>query len=166
MTIRVTPQPDCEVPSYGPGERACQSGACVDVVPYDGNFSCNCSGLSVEQGTALDANCAVVVLLQTAASSSGSSSLGTAGIAGIAGGAGAVLLLVLTIMLIVVSRRRETEQHHFKEEMRWLREQGLLTDDDRDAAVSECTPVSTLSLFLSFSRSPILSPRVRLSITS
>jgi hypothetical protein len=136
--IRVSPAPDCETASHGPNGRACTApGVCVDSVPLDGQFACDCTAAS---GSLVNLNCDPIAALEKASSSEAGLTL--YGVIGLAAGISVVALLLLAILFVVYRRRRGREQpHDFQKELAWLVEQGLVSPDNVCVCVCVCVRV-------------------------
>ena len=101
----------------------CNGGRCVDDVPHDAQFSCNCSGM----GKTGDA-CSV-------ASTASSQSSATPIIAGVAGGAG--LLLLLLLLVLIRRRQRRERPYDFDAVLAQMLEDGVVTEQGHVAAPRE-----------------------------
>lgn len=117
---------DCEVNSNGPNTLACANqGVCVDVVRYDGDFSCDCTNVD----GAVDENCRTEADL--AALQGGGVTDGGLDSASLASIAVAVVLFVICIVFLIYFRHQrllKLRPHDFASELQQLREKGLLLD--------------------------------------
>lgn len=125
VELHVRPLPDCEGGGLGPNGRGCSgvgAGQCVDVVAFDGRYTCNCSG-AVDT---VNANCETVAAEGAGAASTSGGGLDGATIVGIAAG-GAAVAVGLAVGAWMVRRRREADKSHdFARELAALVEQGLV----------------------------------------
>jgi hypothetical protein len=103
--ITVVAPPDCANVTHGPNERGCGQGICVDGVPRDGKFTCNCSALPGQR----DANCVPVpASLSGAGGSQGESTLAL----GLAGAFAALFVVAGTVLFVVWRRQRRRQVEH------------------------------------------------------
>lgn len=115
----VTPPPDCD--SLALGRTPCgDERLCVDSVPFDGQYMCNCSGAVVAEA----------VCATRASSSESDSGAARAAVLGPVIG-GCLLFALLVVLLVVAIRRRRSRQKpfDFQQEFERLVQEGLIRLD-------------------------------------
>eukprot|EP00054_Salpingoeca_dolichothecata_P031203 m.261672 g.261672 ORF g.261672 m.261672 type:complete len:2411 (+) comp26784_c0_seq7:205-7437(+) len=92
---------DCDTSTFGPNERGCGAGLCVDIIPNDQSFTCDCSNINLT-----DANCLESSQLHTQPSSDGSVTLALAISV-------PLVVLVGLVFLLLLYLRRRSRPHDF-----------------------------------------------------